>query len=140
MFCAVLAFSRKRFVRFAADQKATTTLAMIAEALAVIGGVPAKVLADRMGCLKGEVVADVVVPTADYVRLASHYGFAPDWCQAGQPQSKGIVEHPCGYAQSDLVVPLVNRGDDHGVCRSAWPRPMRPPRGGVARSTPRCIR
>ena len=45
VFCAVLAFSRWRFVRFAADQKATTTLAMIAEALAAIGGVPAKVLA-----------------------------------------------------------------------------------------------
>jgi transposase len=34
VFCAVLAFSRWRFVRFAADQKATTTMAMIAEALA----------------------------------------------------------------------------------------------------------
>lgn len=45
LFCAALAFSRWRFVRFAADQKATTTLAMIAEALAAIGGVPAKVLA-----------------------------------------------------------------------------------------------
>ena len=107
VFCAVLAFSRWRFVRFATDQKATTTLAMIAEALAVIGGVPAKVLADRMGCLKGGVVANVVVPTPDYVRFASHYGFAPDFCHASDPQSKGIVEHLCGYAQSDLLVPLV---------------------------------
>ena len=106
LFCAVLAFSRWRFVRFAADQKATTTLAMIAEALAAIGGVPAKVLADRMGCLKAGVVANVVVPTPDYVRLATHYGFAPDWCHAADPASKGIVEHLCGYAQSDLLVPL----------------------------------
>jgi transposase len=107
VFCAVLAFSRWRFVRFAADQKATTTLAMIAEALAAIGGVPAKVLADRMGCLKGGVVANVVVPTPDYVRFATHYGFRPDFCHASDPQSKGIVEHLCGYAQSDLVVPLL---------------------------------
>ena len=107
LFCAVLAFSRWRFVRFAVDQKATTTMAMIAEALAAIGGVPAKVLADRMGCLKGGVVANVVVPTADYVRFAGHYGFRPDWCHAADPQSKGIVEHLCGYAQSDLVVPLL---------------------------------
>jgi len=106
LFCAVLAYSRWRFVRFAADQKATTTLAMIAEALAAIGGVPAKVLADRMGCLKAGVVANVVVPTPDYVRLATHYGFAPDWCHAADPASKGIVEHLCGYAQSDLLVPL----------------------------------
>jgi transposase len=89
VFCAVLAFSRWRFVRFATDQKATTTLAMIAEALAVIGGVPAKVLADRMGCLKGGVVANVVVPTPDYVRFASHYGFAPDFCHASDPLLTG---------------------------------------------------
>jgi len=31
VFCAVLAWSRFRFVRFAADEKATTTLAMLAE-------------------------------------------------------------------------------------------------------------
>ncbi|ORB11154.1 hypothetical protein BST36_30525, partial [Mycolicibacterium moriokaense] len=42
-----LAFSRWRFVRFATDQKASTTLALIAEAMGVIGGVPARVLADR---------------------------------------------------------------------------------------------
>jgi hypothetical protein len=115
VFCAVLAFSRWRFVRFAADQKATTTMAMIAEALVAIGGVPAKVLADRMGCLKGGVVANVVVPTPDYVRFASHYGFRPDWCEAGDPQSKGIVEHLCGYAQSDLVVPLLTEAEVSGV-------------------------
>lgn len=114
LFCAVLAFSRWRFVRFAVDQKATTTMAMIAEALAAIGGVPAKVLADRMGCLKGGVVANVVVPTADYVRFAGHYGFRPDWCHAADPQSKGIVEHLCGYAQSDLVVPLLTEATVSG--------------------------
>src|SRR6516225_10948368 len=107
VFCAVLAFSRWRFVRFAADEKASTTLAMIAEALEAIGGVPAKILADRMGCLKGGVVANVVVPTPDYVRFASHYGFSPDFCHGSDPQSKGIVENLCGYAQSDLAVPLL---------------------------------
>jgi transposase len=107
LFCAVLAFSRWRFVAFATDQRASTTLALIAEALGAIGGVPARVLADRMACLKGGVVANVVVPTPEYVRLASHYGFAPDFCHAADPQSKGIVEHLCGYAQRDLAVPLL---------------------------------
>jgi len=107
LFCAVLAFSRWRFVRFATDQRASTTLAMIAESLAAAGGVPARVLADRMACLKGGVVANVVVPTPDYVRLAAHYGFAPDFCHANDPRSKGIVENLCGYAQRDLAVPLL---------------------------------
>ena len=43
---------------------------MLAECFEVLGGVPGKVLADRMGCLKGGVVANVVVPTAEYVRFA----------------------------------------------------------------------
>jgi len=115
LFCAVLAFSRWRFVAFATDQKASTTLALIAEAFGAIGGVPARVLADRMACLKGGVVANVVVPTPDYVRLASHYGFAPDFCHANDPQSKGIVENLCGYAQRDLAVPLLTQGAIDGT-------------------------
>jgi transposase len=107
LFCAVLAWSRWRFVAFAADEKATTTLGLLAEALHAAGGVPAKLLTDRMACLKGGVVADVVVPTPDYVRFAAHYGFTPDFCHAQDPQSKGIVENLVGYAQRDLVVPLL---------------------------------
>ena len=107
LFCAVLAFSRWRFVRFATDQKASTTLALMTEAFSAIGGVPARVLADRMACLKGGVVANVVIPTAEYVRLASHYGFTPDFCHASDPESKGVVENLCGYAQRDLAVPLL---------------------------------
>jgi transposase len=109
LFCAVLAFSRWRFVAFATDQRASTTLALIAEAFGAIGGVPARVLADRMACLKGGVVANVVIPTAEYVRLAGHYGFAPDFCHAEDPQSKGVVENLCGYAQRDLAVPLLTQ-------------------------------
>jgi len=105
VFCAVLAWSRFRFVRFAADERAATTLALLAECFEVLGGVPGKVLADRMGCLKGGVVANVVVPTAEYVRFAAHYGFRPDFCEAADPESKGIVENLVGYAKADLVVP-----------------------------------
>lgn len=107
LFCAVMAYSRWRFAAFATDEKSTTTMALIAEALAAVGGVPAKVLADRMACLKGGVVANVVIPTPDYVRFATHYGFAPDFCHANDPQSKGIVENLVGYAQRDLAVPLL---------------------------------
>jgi transposase len=106
VFCAVLAWSRFRFVRFAADEKASTTLALLAECFEVLGGVPKVVLADRMGCLKGGVVANVVVPTPDYVRFATHYRFRPDFCEAADPESKGMVENLVGYAKSDLVVPL----------------------------------
>jgi transposase len=111
VFCAVLAWCRVRFVRFAADERAETTLAMLAECFEVLGGVPGTVLADRMGCLKGGVVANVVVPAPQYLRFAAHYGFRPDFCEANDPQSKGIVENLVGYAKSDLMVPQAPFGD-----------------------------
>jgi len=106
VFCAVLAWSRFRFVRFAGDEQQATTLGMLAECFEVLGGVPKVVLADRMACLKGGVVANVVVPSPDYVRFATHYRFRPDFCHAADPESKGIVENLVGYAKDDLLVPL----------------------------------
>ena len=105
IFCAVAPWRRWRFVRLATDQKAATTMALLAECFEALGGVPQVVLADRMGCLKGAVVANVVVPTADYVRFATHFGFRPDFCEAADPESKGVVEALCRSAQSDFVVP-----------------------------------
>ena len=114
-------------------------MALIAEAFGISGGVPAKVLADRMACLKGGVVANVVIPTPDYVRLAGHYGFTPDFCHAHDPQSKGIVENLVGYAQRDLAVPLLTEAT-WPVGRSRSMPPTLPPRSGAPKSMPRCIR
>lgn len=107
VFCAVLAWSRFRFVRFAADETAATTMGLLAECLEVLGGTPKVVLADRMGCLKGGVVANRVVPTADYVRFATHYRFRPDFCEAADPESKGVVEALVRYGKDDLARPLL---------------------------------
>ena len=39
------------------------------------------------------------------MRFAAHYGFRPDFCEAADPESKGIVEHLVGYAKRDLMIP-----------------------------------
>lgn len=120
VFCAVLAWSRWRFVRVARDEKAATTMRLLAECFEELGGTPKVVLADRMGCLKGGVVANVVVPTADYVRFATHFGFRPDFCEAADPESKGVVEALCRYVQEDLIVPAgvwANESDANEACR-----------------------
>jgi len=106
VFCAVLAWSRVRFVRFADNERADTTLRFLAECFETLGGVPKVVLADRMGCLKGGVVANVMIPTPDYVRFATHYRFRPDFCEANDPESKGIVENLVGYSKRDLMIPM----------------------------------
>ncbi len=105
IFSAVLVWSRVRFVRFALDERRETTLRLLAECFEELGGVPSVVLADRMACLRAGVVANVVVPHPGYVRFASLFGFRPDFCEAHDPESKGVVENLVGYAKVDLVIP-----------------------------------
>jgi transposase len=105
VFCAVLAWSRWRFVYFADNQRADTTIAALAACFEALGGVPASVRSDRMGCLKAATVAGLVVPTADYVRFATHYRFRPDFCEGYDPESKVLVENLVGYVKSDRVIP-----------------------------------
>jgi hypothetical protein len=110
VFCAVLAWSRYRFVRCARDQRRETTLGLLAECFEALGGVPAVVLSDRMAALRAGVVANVVVPPPDYVQFAARFGFRPDFCEAADPESKGVVEHLAGYVQRDLIVPSLLTG------------------------------
>jgi transposase len=119
MFCAVLAWSRYRFVRFARDQRQETTLRLLAECLEEVGGVPSVVLSDRMSCLRAGIVANQVVPHPEYVRFAAHYGFRPDFCESADPESKGMVEHLAGYGHRDLVVPEEGFGGDVGRANRA---------------------
>ena len=76
VFCAVLAWSRFRFVRFADDEQQSTTLGRLAECFEVLGGVPK-------------------------TRFATHYRFRPDFGHAQDPESKGIVENLVGHTKDD---------------------------------------
>ncbi len=125
IFCAVLAWSRYRFVRFGVDQTRESTLRLLAECFEELGGVPAVVLTDRMAGLKAGIVANVVVPHPDYVRFAAHYGFQPDFCEGSDPESKGVVEALVGYAQRDLLVPALTEdgfadSDAANAAARAW--------------------
>jgi len=112
VFCAVLAWSRVRFVYFSDNLGADATLNALAACFEYLGGVPKTCLTDRMGCLRADTVAGLVVPTPAYVRFAAHYAFRPDFCLAADPESKGLVENLVGYVKSDLIVPeeLADKG------------------------------
>jgi hypothetical protein len=105
VFCAVVAWSRFRFVYFSDNLGAEATMGALAECFETIGGVPKTALTDRMGCLKGGTVAGLVIPTPAYVRFAMHYGFRPDFCEGADPESKGLSENLVGYVKSDLMIP-----------------------------------
>ena len=94
VFCAVLAWSRVRFVRVARDETAATTLAMLADCFDTIGGVPAKVLADRMGCLKGGTVAERGDPDTGLRPLRDPLPVRPGLLSSGGPGVEGHRREP----------------------------------------------
>jgi len=110
------------------------------------------VLADRMGCLKGGVVPNVVVPTPDYMRFAAHYGFRPDFCEANDAAWCGEVNaavHSELYAvpaerlvnERELLAPLVTARRGRCARASASSSPARStgsPVSGSARPATRC--
>ena len=112
VFCAVLAWSRFRFVRFATDERAATTLGMLAEVLR--GG--------RRGARQGPGRPDGLPERRcrrqcrgpdrrSMCASPAITGSAPDFCEAADPESKGIVENLVGYAKT--------RPDDPAGRRSA---------------------
>ena len=74
VFSTVMAWSRIRFVYFADNLGAESTMTALARCFEYLGGVPKTVLTDRMGCLKGGTVAGLVIPTPAYVRFATTTG------------------------------------------------------------------
>ena len=108
LFCAVLAFSRWRFVAFATDQKASHDVGVDRRSVrrdrwcpGPGAGRPDGLPQGRRGRQRGD--PDRRIRAAGQAITGSHRTSV----MPSIPQSKGIVENLCGYAQRDLAVPLL---------------------------------
>jgi hypothetical protein len=69
LFCAVLAWGRYRFIRFATNENPRHHPRAGGQYFEEMGAVSAVLLSDRMACLKNGIVANVMVAHPDYVSL-----------------------------------------------------------------------
>jgi transposase len=102
-FCAVLGWSRYRFVQFTTSQKFPTLASCLAACFEHLDGVPARVMFDNPKTVTTSFVAGQSVFNLDLVRLAAHYPFSPVTAAAADPESKGKVEALVRYVKSDCV-------------------------------------
>jgi hypothetical protein len=121
---------------------------MLAECFEVLGGVPKVVLADRMGCLKGGVVANRVVPRPSTSGSRRTTGSGPTSARRPTRSRRGSWRTWSGTARTTCCArccsstPWTARGEATGGrrCRSGFGRPGRgEPHAagrGVRRSTP----
>ncbi|MGH3576266.1 MAG: IS21 family transposase [Mycobacterium sp.] len=103
VFCAVLGWSRYRFVRFTTSQKFAALAGCLATCFEHLGGVPARVLFDNPKTVTTSFVAGQSVFNLELVRLAAHYPFSPVTAAAADPESKGKVEALVRYVKGDCV-------------------------------------
>ena len=106
VFCAVLAWSRVRFVYFADNLGAEATMTALAECFEYLGAVPKTALDRSHGLPEGRHAwpgwSSRHRPTcASPPTTAS----GPDFCEGADPESKGLVENLVGYVKSDLMIP-----------------------------------
>ena len=103
VFCAVLGWSRYRFIRFTTSQKFASLAGCLATCFEQIGGVPGRVMFDNPNTVTTSFVAGQSVFNVELVRLAAHYPFSPISAAAADPESKGKVEALVRYVKIDCL-------------------------------------
>jgi transposase len=91
-FCAVLGWSRWKYVRFFTAQRFAVLAQGLGGCFEALGGVPANVLFDNPKTVTVGFVAGAAVLNPQLVRLASPYRFNPATAAPYDAETKGKVE------------------------------------------------
>src|SRR5271166_3903648 len=120
LFSYILGYSRRQYLRFVETQDMTTTLREHLRAFEHLGGVAASCLYDNMKVVVTGYENDVPVYNSRFLAFATHYGFRPVACQPRRPQTKGKVERPFWYAETNLLNGRTFRTLEHLNEVTAW--------------------
>jgi transposase len=102
-FSYVLAYSRRQYLRFVEAQDLETTLRQHVRAFDYFGGVAVTCLYDNMKVVVQGYEDDVPLYNQRFLAFATHYGFRPQACRPYRPQTKGKVERPFAYVETNLL-------------------------------------
>jgi transposase len=107
---AVLGYSRMVAVRFATDTTRATTLGLLVELLAMLGGAPTEVLSDRDPALViGATPDGRAVFAPEWLDLAGVLGVTPKACRPYRAQTKGKVERVIRELKQDFLAWLTGQ-------------------------------
>ena len=102
-FSYILAFSRRQYVRFVESQQLSTTLREHVRAFEHLGGCAATCLYDNMKVVVTGFDGSQPLFNTRFLAFATHYGFQPRLCRPYRPQTKGKVERPFHFIQTNLL-------------------------------------
>jgi transposase len=120
LFSYLLGYSRRQYLHFVARQDFDTTLRQHVAAFTHLGGVAATCLYDNFKVVVQGYEDDEPIYNPRFLAFATHYGYRPWACRPGRPQTKGKVERPFHYAETNLLCGRDFRTLDHLNDTTAW--------------------
>jgi transposase len=102
-FSYILSYSRRQYVRFVEAQDFTTTIREHARAFTYFQGLAATCLYDNMKVVVTGYDGDQPIYNTRFLAFATHYGFRPWACRPRRPQTKGKIERPFWYLETNLL-------------------------------------
>ena len=103
LFSYVLGYSRRQYLHFTESQDFETLLREHVRAFGHLGGVAATCLYDNMKTVVDRWEGGGPVYNVRFLAFAAHYGFRPWACRPRRAQTKGKVERPFQYVESNLL-------------------------------------
>ena len=102
-FSYVLSYSRRQYLRFVQSQDFTTTIREHVRAFEYFQGLAATCLYDNMKVVVTGYDGDQPIYNTRFLAFATHYAFQPRACRPRRPETKGKVERPFLYVETNLL-------------------------------------
>lgn len=102
-FSYILAYSRRQYVCFVESQDFPTTIREHVRAFEYLGGLAAECLYDNMKVVVTAHDGGQPVYNTRFLGFATYYGFRPVACRPRRPQTKGKVERPFFFVETNLL-------------------------------------
>jgi transposase len=103
LFSYLLAFCRRQYLNFVESQDFSTTIREHRRAFEYLKGVAATCLYDNPKVVVTRYDGDEPVYNTRFLGFATHYGFRPLACRPRRSQTKGKVERPFHYVETNLL-------------------------------------
>ena len=102
-FSYILGFSRRQYVHFVERQDFDTTIRQHIRAFTHLGGLAAECLYDNMKVVVTGYDGGEPIYNTRFLAFATYYGFRPVACRPHRPQTKGKVERPFYFIETNLL-------------------------------------
>jgi transposase len=103
LFSYLLAYSRRQYLHFVESQDLPTTLREHVRAFDHLGGAAATCLYDNMKVVVLRHDNEGPIYNPKFLAFATHYGYTPQACRVRRSQTKGKVERPFWYVETNLL-------------------------------------